>query len=162
VCAVVGFPLGANAPTVKAREAEQAVNDGACELDMTMQIGALRAGDLALVQADIRGVVEVARDAGALVKVIVETGLLARDEIVTASRLAEECGAAFVKTCTGFGPRGVTREDVTLVRRSLGPNVGVKAAGGIRTAAFALELLETGADRLGCSNSVQILAEIQG
>lgn len=158
VCSVVGFPLGATHPRVKIQEARQALDDGARELDMVLQIGALRAGEHALVRQDIAGVVETARTARALVKVILETGMLAREEIVTACRLAEEAGADFVKTSTGFGPRGASCEDVELMRATV-PRLGVKAAGGVRTAGFARELLEAGATRLGASASVALLEE---
>jgi deoxyribose-phosphate aldolase len=155
---VVGFPLGADAPRAKRRAAEIALADGAEELDMVLQIGALRAGDQALVVEDIEGVVLAARAAHAPVKVILETGLLAEQEIRLACRLAEDGGATFVKTCTGFGPRGVTREDVELLRACVGERLGIKASGGIRSAAFARELLAAGAARLGTSASVAIVA----
>ncbi len=159
VCAVVGFPLGASHPLVKAREAGQALADGACELDMVLQLGALRAGEHALVAQDVAGVVAEARPTRARVKVILETGLLTRTEIVRACRLSEEAGADFVKTSTGFGPRGATREDVELMRASIGSQMGVKASGGVRTARFARELLAAGATRLGTSASLALLSE---
>jgi deoxyribose-phosphate aldolase len=159
VCAVVGFPLGASHPLVKAHEARQALADGARELDVVLQIGALRAGEHAFVARDIECVIAEARPARARVKVILETGLLTRDEIAAACRLAEAAGADFVKTGTGFGPRGATTEDVELLRASASPRVGVKAAGGVRTARFARELLAAGATRLGTSASLAIVSQ---
>lgn len=159
VCTVVGFPLGANDSRVKSHEARLALASGARELDMVMQIGALKAGELALVAQDIAGVVAVARAERALVKVILETGLLSPEELVTACRLAEEAGADFVKTSTGFGPRGASRADVERMRECVGSRLGIKAAGGIRTLDFALELLEAGATRLGSSSSVALVRE---
>jgi len=157
VSAVVGFPLGANDPRAKSHEARLALESGAREIDMVLQIGALRAGERELVLRDIESVVGTARAERALVKVILETGLLSRDEIVSACRLAEEAGAGFVKTSTGFGPRGASREDVELMRSCVGTRLGIKAAGGIRTASFARELLAAGATRLGCSASVALV-----
>lgn len=159
VCSVLAFPLGSSHPAVKVQEAGQALRDGAQELDMVLQIGALRAGEHAFVADDIAGVVTEAHRARALVKVILEVGLLTRDEIVMACRLAEAVGADFVKTGTGSGPRGATRADVELLRASVGAGVGVKAAGGIRTAQAARELLAAGATRLGTSASLAILRE---
>lgn len=161
VCAVIGFPLGSCHPQAKEHEARLAVDDGAKELDTVLQIGALRAGEHALVSDDIAGVVEVARAAGARVKVILETGALMSDEIVTACCLAEAAGADFVKTSTGFGPRGASCEDVVLMRASISPRIGVKASGGIRTPEFACALLGAGATRLGTSSSVAILRALE-
>jgi deoxyribose-phosphate aldolase len=161
VCAVVGFPLGASDPRAKIHEARLALECGARELDMVLQIGALRAGEHALVVRDIAGVVGAASAERALVKVILETGLLSRDEIAAACRLAEEAGAGFVKTSTGFGPRGASCEDVELMHSCVGSRLGIKAAGGIRTASFALELLAAGATRLGCSASVALVREAE-
>jgi deoxyribose-phosphate aldolase len=161
VCAVVGFPLGAGDSRAKGCEARLALESGARELDMVLQIGALRAGEHAFVVEDIQAVVGLARPSHALVKVILETGLLAREEVVVACRLAEEAGAAFVKTSTGFGPRGASREDVELLRSCVGSRLGIKAAGGIRTASFARELLGAGATRLGTSRSVELLREVE-
>lgn len=162
VCAVVGFPLGANHPLVKALEARRALEDGAREIDMVLQIGALRAGAHDAVASDIEGVVAAAGPARALVKVILETGLLTPAEVSTGCRLAESAGADFVKTSTGFGPRGATREDVELMRASVSARIGVKASGGVRTARFARELLAAGATRLGASASLAILASDDG
>jgi deoxyribose-phosphate aldolase len=162
-CTVVGFPLGAMATRAKREEARIALDDGARELDMVLQLGALLDGDLAAVARDIEAVVAPAHGAGARVKVILETGLLARESIVRACRIAAECGADFVKTSTGFGPRGATCEDIELMRASVRPLVGdrmgIKAAGGIRTAAQARALLAAGATRLGTSAGLAILAE---
>jgi len=157
VCSVVGFPFGASTTSVKVHEARAALEDGARELDMVMNLGALRSDDDAFVERDVALVVEVARHHGALVKVILETGLLSPDEVRRACAASVAGGAAFVKTCTGFGPRGTTRADVELLRASVPDHVGVKAAGGVRTRAFALELLEAGATRLGSSASVELV-----
>jgi len=162
VCAVVGFPLGASHPDVKVNEARVALQDGARELDMVLQVGALRAGEHAFVAREIAAVVAEAQGARARVKVILETGLLAPAEVAAACELSETAGAAFVKTCTGFGPRGATREDVVLMRASVSAHVGVKAAGGVRSARLARELLAAGATRIGSSASLAILAEAEG
>lgn len=157
---VVGFPLGADSPRSKSRAAEIALEEGAIDLDTVIQVGALRALEHALVVRDVVGVVQAARGGGALVKVILETGLLSEEEIRTACRLVEEAGADYVKTSTGFGPRGVSREDVVLLRQCVGERLGVKASGGVRSAAFARALLAAGASRLGTSASVAILREL--
>jgi len=159
VCAVVGFPLGAMATRAKVEEARLALDDGARELDMVLALGALKAGDDAGVVRDVAGVAELAHAGGARVKVILETGLLAADEVERAARLAVAGGADFVKTSTGFGPRGASLEDVRRLRAAVGPEVGVKASGGVRTRAFALELLEAGATRLGTSAGVELVRE---
>ncbi len=159
VCSVVGFPLGAVHPGVKASEARRALEDGARELDMVLQVGALRSGEHDFVAQDIEGVVAEASRARARVKVILETGLLTDEAIVVACRLAERAGADFVKTSTGFGPRGATCADVELMRASVSASVGVKASGGVRTARFARELLAAGATRLGTSASLAIVRE---
>lgn len=159
VCSVVGFPLGAHTPGVKVVEAARAIRDGASEVDMVIDLGALRSGDLALVERDIAGVVAVCRTAGAVCKVIIEAALLTDEEKVLASLLAQRAGADFVKTSTGFGPGGATAPDVALIRRAVGPGMGVKAAGGIRTRADAEALIAAGATRLGTSAGVAIVAE---
>jgi deoxyribose-phosphate aldolase len=156
VCTVVGFPLGAHAPDVKAYEARRAVEQGAEEVDMVINIGAIKSKDYALVEQDIRGVVEAARS-GAIVKVILETCLLERDEIVMASSLAKAAGASYVKTSTGFSTGGATIEDVRLMRETVGPEIGVKASGGIRTQEDAEAMIAAGATRLGASAGVKIL-----
>lgn len=155
VATVIGFPLGATTTEAKAFEARQAVEAGADELDMVMNVGALKSGHLDRVQEDIAAVVRAA--AGRVVKVILETGLLTDEEKVTACRLAVAAGAHFVKTSTGFGPGGATVADVSLMRRTVGDQVGVKASGGIRDHATAVAMVEAGATRIGASSSVAIV-----
>ncbi|OAT80427.1 deoxyribose-phosphate aldolase [Desulfotomaculum copahuensis] len=159
VCTVTGFPLGANTPETKAQEARQAASAGAAEVDMVLNIGALKDGDDALVEADIRGVVAAIKAVkqDGLVKVILETGYLTEEEKVRACRLAGQAGAHFVKTSTGFGPAGATAADVALLRRSIPAAMGVKAAGGIRTIDQALAMIAAGATRLGTSSGVAIV-----
>ncbi|MBS1196137.1 MAG: Deoxyribose-phosphate aldolase (modular protein) [Actinobacteria bacterium] len=157
-CSVVGFPLGAHTPAAKAMEAGEAIERGAGEIDMVIDIGALRSGDHALVARDIAGVVEVCRWAGAHCKVIIEAAMLTDEEKVVACLLAKQAGADFVKTSTGFGPGGATVYDVALMRRAVGPDMGVKAAGGIRTRQDAEALIAAGATRLGTSAGVAIAA----
>jgi len=157
LCAVVGFPLGAAAARVKEFEAGVALEDGAGELDMVMNLGALKADDHSLVTREIELVVRAAHAAGARIKVILETGLLTPEELVSACRLSEAAGADYVKTSTGFGPRGASIDDVTRMRGALSPRIGIKAAGGVRTRAFALELLAAGATRLGSSACVALI-----
>ena len=159
VCAVVGFPLGASLPEVKAYETQQAIRDGAAEIDMVINIGALKDKNTDLVARDIAAVVNAARASGALVKVIIEAALLTDDEKVAACQLAKDAGADYVKTSTGFGPGGATAQDVALMRQTVGPEMGVKAAGGIRTLADAQKMIEAGATRLGVSASVKLMAE---
>ncbi len=159
VCSVAGFPLGASLPEVKAYEAQKAIEDGATEVDMVINIGALKAGQDVQVLADIRQVVEVAHAADALVKVIIETCLLTDAEKVRASLLAKQAGADYVKTSTGFSTAGATAADVALMRKTVGPQMGVKAAGGIRTRQDAEAMVEAGATRLGASAGVKILQE---
>ncbi|MEW6071081.1 MAG: deoxyribose-phosphate aldolase [Planctomycetota bacterium] len=156
VCAVVGFPLGASAPEVKAYEARRAIEDGAREVDMVLAIGALKSGDDDFVRAEVAAVAEVCHGGGALLKAILEMGLLTAEEKVRACRLAQAGGADFVKTATGFSAGGATVEDVLLLRRVAGPELGIKAAGGIRTAANARALLAAGATRIGSSAAVAI------
>lgn len=155
VATVIGFPLGASRTLVKAVETRDAVAAGADELDMVMQIGALKAGNDDLVREDIHAVVQAAE--GRLVKVILETALLDDQEIVRACALAEEAGADYVKTSTGFGPGGATEDAVRLMRRVVGDRLGVKASGGIRDAGSALRMVEAGATRLGTSAGVAIV-----
>ena len=166
VCTVVGFPLGANRTAIKAAEAEQAIRDGAAELDMVLNIGFLKSGRLWEVLEDIHAVVDVARAARPpagrdriLVKVILETALLTDAEKETACRLALEAGADFVKTSTGFAGGGATVEDVALMRRVVGDRMGVKASGGIRTRAQAEALVAAGASRLGTSAGVALIQD---
>jgi len=161
VCTVIGFPLGATLPGVKAREAEIVGRAGADEVDMVINIGALKSGMDDIVYEDIRAVVRSFKSAvpGGVVKVILEVGLLNREEIEAACLAAEEAGADFVKTCTGFGPRGATVEDVVLLKRLVGGRLGIKAAGGIRSYKQALRLIEAGATRIGTSSGVKIARE---
>jgi deoxyribose-phosphate aldolase len=153
---VVGFPLGATLPGVKAFETEQALRLGAREIDMVINLGAFRDGDHALVGRDIAAVVDAA--AGFPVKVILETALLSDEEIIRACRISVDSGAAFVKTSTGFGPGGATVEAVALMRRTVGKDIGVKASGGISTYEKALEMVQAGANRIGASASVAIVS----
>lgn len=159
---VVAFPLGASLPELVAGEAERLIALGAHELDMVVQVGALIEGDYARAAADVRAVVQVAHPAGVLVKLILETALLNPEQKVAGCLLAELCGADFVKTSTGFGPGGATLEDVRLMRAVVGPRLGVKAAGGIRTLEAALRMVEAGASRLGTSHGASLLKQIRG
>ena len=159
VCTVVGFPLGATATSVKVYETQQALSDGAGEIDMVIHIGALKAGDHPTVEQDIAAVATACHESGALLKVIIETALLSDDEKVTACRLAQAAGADFVKTSTGFAASGAKIEDVRLMRQTVGPQMGVKAAGGIRSYADALAMIEAGASRLGASAGATIVEE---
>ncbi|MCJ7694927.1 MAG: deoxyribose-phosphate aldolase [Anaerolineaceae bacterium] len=157
VCTVIGFPLGATAPEVKAFEAQNAIDHGATEIDMVANIGALKARDLELVARDIRGVVNVAHARGAIVKVIIETVLLTDEEKTIVCLLAKEAGANFVKTSTGFASGGATVHDVALMRRVVGPEMGVKASGGVRTYEDAENMIKAGATRIGASAGVKII-----
>ncbi len=157
VCTVIGFPLGATPPEVKAFETRNALDNGATEIDMVINIGALKAGETELVARDIRGVVQVAHAANALVKVIIETALLTDEEKVIACLLAKEAGADFVKTSTGFSGGGATVHDIALMRRAVGPSLGVKASGGIHTHEEAEALVAAGATRIGASAGVKII-----
>lgn len=159
VAAVVGFPLGATLTAAKRAEAEGAICAGAREIDMVMDVGAMKSGDLKRVENDVRGVVEVCRSGGALLKVILENAYLTDEEKVAACRIVQAAGAEFVKTSTGFGPSGATVEDVRLMRQTVGEATGVKAAGGIRSLDDALRMIHAGASRLGTSASVAILQE---
>lgn len=156
VATVVGFPLGANATEVKAFETRQAVAQGATEIDMVLNIGALKSQDLEWVKRDVAAVVEAAKDK-AIVKVILETGLLTEEEIVQASKLSVEAGAHFVKTSTGVGPGGATVTHIQLMRRTVGPDIGVKASGGVRDYETALAMVEAGATRIGASAGISIV-----
>lgn len=161
VCTVVGFPLGANVTSTKVFETEQALDDGATEIDMVINIGALKSGDEALVEQDIADVVAKTHQRGAICKVIIETALLTEEEKIQVCQLAKKVGADFVKTSTGFSSNGATVDDVTLMRRTVGPDVGVKASGGIRTLADAKNMIAAGANRLGVSAGVKIVKEAQ-
>lgn len=156
VCCVVGFPLGAIAPDQKAAEAASCAAMGAEELDMVIHVGAAKAGDWALVQRDIEGVVKAA--AGHTVKVIIETCLLTDEEKVKACEAAKAAGAHFVKTSTGFSTGGATTHDIALMRKTVGPEMGVKASGGIRDYATAMAMIEAGANRIGASAGIAIVA----
>ena len=155
VCTVVGFPLGATTSAVKAYETKEAIQNGADEIDMVINVGALKSGNAALVESDIRAVVEASGDK--LVKVIIEACLLTDEEKVLACQLAQKAGADFVKTSTGFSTGGATLPDVKLMRQTVGPDMGVKAAGGARSYADAVAFVETGATRIGTSSGVAIL-----
>lgn len=161
VCTVVGFPLGATPPEVKAYETQQALDDGATEVDMVINIGALKSKDYALVERDIATVARTCHAGGTLLKVIIEAALLADEEKVKACELAKAAGADYVKTSTGFGPGGATAHDVELMRRTVGPAMGVKAAGGIRTFEDAQAMIAAGATRIGASASIKILQQAQ-
>jgi deoxyribose-phosphate aldolase len=156
VCTVIGFPLGAHLPDIKAYETKRAIEQGAEEVDMVINIGALKSRDYALVEQDIHGVVS-ASAGRALVKVILETALLTRDEKIMGCTLAKAAGADFVKTSTGFGGGGATVEDVQLMRETVGPEMGVKASGGVRTRDDAEKMVAAGATRLGASAGVKIV-----
>jgi deoxyribose-phosphate aldolase len=162
VCTVIGFPLGATTPEIKAMEARRALRDGAREVDMVLNIGALKSGDYDLVRNDIEKVVDAAHDGGALCKVILETALLTDEEKVIASSLAKGAKADFVKTSTGFGPGGATVYDVALMRETVGPHMGVKASGGVRTADDAEDMIAAGATRIGASAGVEIVGGKDG
>ncbi len=160
ICTVVGFPHGQHRPEVKALEARLAVEEGADEVDMVIHVPALRTGDYAYVLSEIRAVREATQKAARpiVLKVILECALLSDEEKVAGAILAKAAGADFVKTSTGFGPSGATVEDVALLRKTVGPDFGVKAAGGIRDYATAVRMVEAGANRIGASRSLEILA----
>jgi len=159
VSSTIGFPLGATLPEVKAYETELAIRDGATEVDMVINIGALKSGNDALVQRDIEAVVQVAHRHHVLTKVIIEAALLTDEEKVKVCMLAKAAQADFVKTSTGFGPGGATLHDVELMRHTVGQDMGVKAAGGIRDYETALKMIAAGATRIGTSSSVKIMEE---
>jgi len=162
VCSVIGFPLGATTTEIKATEARKALRDGAREIDMVINVGALKSGDHELVYNDIVKVVDAAHETGAICKVILETALLTDEEKVIASALAKRAKADFVKTSTGFGPGGATVYDVALMRETVGPDMGVKASGGVRTAHDAEDMIAAGATRIGASAGVQIVGGPDG
>lgn len=157
---VIGFPLGANLSVTKLAEAESAALNGAHELDMVINVGGLKSGDRVLVQTEIRSLATLAHTHGAILKVIIEVALLNQEEKILACALAAEAGADFVKTSTGFAASGATAADVALMRGVVGLDIGVKAAGGIRTAAQLSEMVEAGANRIGASASVAIVREL--
>lgn len=157
VCTVVGFPLGATPTEVKVFETQQAIRDGATEVDMVINVGALKSRDYELVERDIASIARACHAGNAILKVIIEAALLTDEEKVVACQLAKVAEADFVKTSTGFGPGGATLEDVALMRRVVGPSMGVKAAGGIRTYEDAQKMIAAGASRIGASASVKIV-----
>jgi deoxyribose-phosphate aldolase len=157
VCTVVGFPLGATSTEAKVAETQAALRAGAQEIDMVINVGALRGGENEAVRQDIHAVVKAAHSAGAIVKVILETALLDDNEKAIASTISKLAGADFVKTSTGFGPAGATAHDVALMRSVVGPEMGIKAAGGIRTLEDLRAMTAAGATRIGASASVKIV-----
>ena len=157
VCSVIGFPLGACASEVKVYEARRAIEDGACEIDMVINVGALKSGADDVVLKDIAGVAQTCHHLGARLKLILETGLLTDEEKVRGCRIAQRAGADFVKTSTGFSKGGATAEDVALMRRTVGPVMGVKASGGVRDQSAAKAMIEAGATRIGASACVEIV-----
>ncbi len=159
VCTVVGFPLGATLTAAKVEETRIAIAEGAQEIDMVIPVGMLKSGAYGMVEEDIRALGEVSHKSGALVKVILEMALLSQQEKIAGCLISQKAGADFVKTSTGFGPGGATVEDVELMRRVVGPHMGVKAAGGVRTLADAASMLNAGATRLGTSAGVKIMQE---
>lgn len=160
VCTVVGFPLGATLPQVKAFEAEEAIKNGAGEVDMVINVGALKSGQLDIVENDIKAVATACKNK-ALLKVIIETCLLTNEEKITACELAKKAGADFVKTSTGFSTGGATVEDIKLMRKTVGPTMGVKASGGVRDLETSLKMIEAGATRIGASASVNIVNDMK-
>ena len=161
VCTVIGFPLGANTSQIKLTEAEIAISQGALEIDMVQNIGALRSGDLDKVRNEISEITALAHSRTAILKVILETSLLTDQDKVAACRVAVEAGADFVKTSTGFSSGGATVEDVALMRQVVGPSVGVKASGGVRTLGALRSVVAAGATRIGTSSGVSILRELR-
>ena len=161
VCSVIGFPLGAMDSRAKAFEARRAIEEGAKEVDMVINVGALKSGELKVVEEDIRAVRRATRGTTAL-KVIIETALLTQEEKVLACELAKKAGADFVKTCTGFAGGGATPEDIALMRRVVGPNMGVKASGGVRDYDKAVAVFNAGANRIGAVSSVAIVTGVRG
>ena len=162
VCSVIGFPFGATTPEIKAMEARRAIRDGAREVDMVINIGALKSGDHDTVLTDIEKVVDSAHEAGVIVKVILETSLLTDEEKVIGSSLARKAKADYVKTSTGFAGGGATVYDVALMRETVGPDMGVKASGGVRTASDVEDMIAAGATRIGASAGVQIIGGAEG
>jgi deoxyribose-phosphate aldolase len=162
VCTVIGFPLGATLPDVKAYEARRSIFNGAREVDMVINIGALKSGDDCAVEDDIRAVAEAAHENGVLLKVIIETALLTDEEKVRACLASKNAGADFVKTSTGFAKGGATADDVSLMRRTVGSTLGVKASGGVKGIEDARAMFEAGATRIGASVGVKIAQEASG
>ncbi len=162
VCSVVGFPLGATTADTKQYETRRAIFDGAREIDMVINVGALKSGDLHLVERDIRAVTSACHESNVVSKVIIETALLTEDEKVAACTLAKAAAADFVKTSTGFGPGGATAEDVALMRRVVGEDMGIKASGGVRTLEGVKAMVAAGATRIGASAGVRIVQQSRG
>jgi deoxyribose-phosphate aldolase len=162
VCSVVGFPLGATTPDVKGYETQRAIFDGAREIDMVINIGALKSGELRVVERDIEAVTTPCRSCGALSKVIIEAALLTDDEKITACTIAKAAGADYVKTSTGFASGGATPADVALMRRVVGADMGVKAAGGVRDLEGMKAMIAAGASRVGASAGVKIVQQARG
>ena len=162
ICSVVGFPLGATTPDVKGYEARRAIFDGAVEIDTVINVGALKSGDFPALERDIEAVTGPCRDCGATSKVIIEAALLTDDEKITACTVAKAAGADYVKTSTGFGPGGATAADVALMRRVVGSDMGIKAAGGIRDLDALKAMVAAGATRVGASAGVKILQQARG
>src|SRR3954470_25040908 len=162
VCSVVGFPLGATTPNTKHYETRRAIFDGAREIDMVINVGALKSGDLRVVERDIEAVASPCREAGVVSKVIIEAALLTDEEKITACTLAKAAAADFVKTSTGFGPGGATAADVMLMRRVVGAEMGVKAAGGVRDLESVNAMIAAGATRVGASAGVKIVQQARG
>ena len=161
-CTVIGFPLGATTTAIKAMEARRALREGAREVDMVLNVGALKSGEFEAVREDIAQVAEAAHEVGGLCKVILETALLTDEEKVVASSLAKDAKADFVKTSTGFGSGGATVYDVALMRETVGPDMGVKASGGVRTLEDVEDMIAAGASRIGASAGVQIVGGDEG
>lgn len=159
VCSVIGFPLGASVTAVKAAETKQAIADGANEIDMVLNIAAMKNGEYDYVLNDIKGVV-AALEGKAILKVILENCLLTQEEIVKACEMSVEAGAHFVKTSTGFSKSGATASDIALMRKTVGPDIGVKASGGVRDTETALAMIEAGASRIGASASISIASGV--
>jgi deoxyribose-phosphate aldolase len=162
VCTVVGFPLGATLPQVKIYETDESIKLGAQEIDMVVNIGALKSGLDDVVESDIRGVVEASHRGGAICKVILEMALLTIEEKIRGSMAAKNAGADFVKTSTGFSSGGATAEDVSLMRAVVGGDIGIKAAGGVRSLEDVKKMVAAGATRIGASASVKILEQARG
>lgn len=161
VCTVIGFPLGATTTAIKVNETKQAIKDGATEVDMVINVGALKSGDDETVKADIEAVVRAAEEK-ALTKVIIETSLLTKDEKIRACKLAKQAGADYVKTSTGFSGGGATVEDIRLMREVVGPDMGVKASGGVRDLPTTKAMIKAGATRIGASAGVSIIKGEKG
>ncbi len=160
VCTVIGFPLGASTTAVKKFETEQALRDGAKEIDMVINVGMLKSGDMSFVEEDISAAVTTAQKYGAVVKVIIETALLTDEEKVKVCLIAKRASADFVKTSTGFAKGGATTADVSLLRKTVGPLMGVKASGGIRSRKEAIAMIKAGASRIGTSAGVELVGKI--